>query len=164
MTDLVLANCRAHVLKELQDWGEANNVAIGSRSVRAPLEEHENERVTLRYGIHVRKQTRSTQGRWIYVLEFHCLSLRGDLRTDHLHDRAGVLASMILEEFQDKDLEVYNTLGGAPSTRVGTLHFHKATLRNGDARGTVHGADVDYTLETPKTEHVVVTYTATLNR
>ena len=162
-TGLQAVNIRRSILVALQAWGTTNGVIVKVRSVRAPLDDDEDEAVILRYGVYRRRPTRVGQYKSVQVVEFHCLSKRGDLRTDQLTDRTEVLASMIEAEFQYKDLNVVDHVGSDPDTSLGVLQFLRGSWRNADSRGTIHGENVDYTLETPKVEHTVVSYTATLN-
>lgn len=99
----------------------------------------------------------------MFAFEFHCLSKRGDIRADGKADRATVLASLIEEEFLNKDLTVYDVVGGNLTEVVGVLQFRFGSSRVGDQRATIFGDSVDYSTETPKTEHWVVTVFANLN-
>ncbi len=163
--DMVTPNVRRGVLHALQVWGEAQTPAIRvqERSVRGPLSDTEDEIVILRHSAMRRRKTRGGQYRGVFVFEFHAVSKRGDLRTDKKTDRVHVLAGLLEREFQEKDLDIYNWVEGAPDTRLGSLQFDDASWRNGDQRATIFGDSVDYTMETPKVEHIVVTYIAHLN-
>lgn len=162
-TELIAVNARRQVHKLLTDWGETNGITTKVRTIRAPLEDDEDEAVVLRYGAYFRRKTRAGQYRAAFVFEFHCMSKRGDLRSDRKADRAAVLAAMIEAEFQEKDIDLLDYAGSSPDTRLGSLQFNLASWRNADQRATIHGDSVDYTMETPKVEHIVVSYTATIN-
>lgn len=162
-TELFNVNARRQVLHALQTWGESNGITVKERTVRAPLLDTEDEAVILRHGAYRRRKTRGGQYRAAFVFEFHCMSLRGDLRDDKKTDRAALLASMIEKEFQYKDLSVYDHAGGQGGTLLGILQFGHASWRNADQRATIHGDSVEYSMETPKTEHTIVSYTAFLN-
>jgi hypothetical protein len=160
-----VANALRYVAQALKDWGTAQGVAVGYRSLRDPLglESDEDEKVILRPSAQRSPETRNGQSRHLFAIEFHCMSLRGDLRTDELADRAIVLASAIETEFAFKDIDIYDVVAGDATSKLGSLQFLEARWRNGDQRGTIIGDSVDYTLETPKVEHWVVTFTAALN-
>jgi len=155
-----------HVRKALQDWGEANDVSVGFRNLRDPLDlELEDEKVLMRVMAQRSPIRRKGQSRHLFVFEFHCISKRGDLRSDGRTDRAEVLGSMLEQEFMEKDIAVYDVtaLQGGAGVPLGSLQFLSSSWRNGDQRGTIYGDSVDYTLETPKVEHWVVQMTASLN-
>ena len=152
-----------YITKAFQDWGTAQGVTTALKMVRDPLDLAEDEQVMLRYAAGRGKESRGGQGRLALTVEFHCMSKRGDLRDDGQVDRATVLASMIEAEFLQKDIDVYDIVNGNADTKIGSLQFLSSTWRNGDQRGTIYADGVDYSLETPKTEHWVVTMTATLN-
>ena len=165
----VTANCVRYAQKALSDWGVATGIPVGFRIIRGPLENDEpggtshDEKVIFRTSALHRPQRRRGQRRHLFAFEFHCMSKRGDLRLDEKADRANILASLIEEEFLNKDVTVFDAIGGNLSTVVGVLQFRKSSSRAGDQRGTIFGDGVDYTTETPKTEHWVVTVIASLN-
>ena len=165
----VSANCIRYAQKALADWGTAQGIPVGFRAIRDPLNvaqddgTQHDEKVIFRVSAHHRPQSRTGQRRHSFAFEFHCLSKRGDLRLDGQADRANILASLIEEEFLNKDVTVYDAVGGNLSTALGVLHFRRGSSRIGDQRGTIFGDSVDYSTETPKTEHWVVTVTASLN-
>ncbi len=149
----------------LQNWGAANGVAIAFKNIRDPLllEADEDEQVMMRITTVRGAETRGTQRRGMMVVEFHCMSKRGDLREDGLADRAEVLAGMVEMEFLHKDIDIFDVTGTEGAARLGSLQFLSSSWRNGDQRGTIYADGVDYSLETPKTEHWVVSMTAALN-
>lgn len=165
----VTANCIRYAQKALTDWGVAQSIPVGFKVIRDPLENEDpnglphNEKVIFRMSATHRPQRRDGQRRHLFAFEFHCLSKRGDLRLDEKADRANILASLIEEEFIGKDVEVYDVVGGNLTTVVGSLQFHRGSSRMGDQRATIFADGVDYTMETPKTEHWVVTVYASLN-
>lgn len=154
------ANCIRYTQNALKEWGEANSIPVGFKLIRDPLST-DDEKVIFRVSAGRRKHAPRGQRRHLFMFEFHCLSKRGDLRLDGYADRANILASMIEEEFINKDLTVFDAVGGTQA-KVGVLQFHSATLRIGDQRATIFGDSVDYSAETPKTEHWVVTVMASL--
>jgi hypothetical protein len=151
----------------IQEWGAANGIQIAFKNIRDPLllTADEDEQVMMRIASARGSESRGSQRRGAMVVEFHCLSHRGDLREDGQADRAEVLASMVEREFLHKDIDIFDVTGteGGASVRIGSLQFLSSTWRNGDQRGTIYADGVDYSLETPKTEHWVVTMIATLN-
>lgn len=159
----VTANCIRYAQKTLADWGEANSIPVGFKSIRDPLGPNEDEKVILRMSATRRPHRRRDQRRHQFIFQFHCLSKRGDLRIDACADRATILASMIEEEFLNKDVTVFDAVGGNLSTVLGVLQFRSASSQTGDQRATIFADSVDYTAETPKTEHWVVTVYASLN-
>ena len=163
--DMVTPNVRRKVLDTLQTWGAAQDPAIRvqERSVRGPLRDDEDEVVILRHSAMKRRKTRAGQYRGVFVFEFHVVSKRGDLRSDRKTDRPSVIAALLEREFQEKDISIFNWVEGQPAAPLGTLQFDDASWRNGDQRATIFGASVDYTMETPKVEHIVLTYIAFLN-
>lgn len=156
------ANIRRQILAAARAWGVANSVPVKIRSIRDPLGLDEDEAVILRWGIYRRRKTRSGQYRGLQIVEFHCVSKRGDLRVDRKADRADVLAALIEDEFHEKQIDLLDYIGQTPGV-LGSLQFGTGSWRNGDQRATVFRDGVDYTLETPKIEHVVVSYSATMN-
>ncbi len=160
-----VANALRYTKQALIDWGDTNSVPVGFRSLRSPLllSEDEVEKVIMRVAAQRTFTTRAGQERHLFQIEFHCLSMRGDLRADGKADQALILASQIETEFRTKDIDIFDVVGASPSTSLGSLQFLEARWRNGDQRGTIIQDSVDYTLETPKVEHWVVSFTAALN-
>lgn len=159
--DAIEANIKRYAHKALADaaalWTPA--VPVRDSDIRAPFNPSlEDEAIIFRFITVRRQNSRTDVWEGVVGFEAHCMTKRGDLRTDGKKDRHLVIAGLVQKVFR-ADISVYASVEGNTKLYLGALQGLQTGLHFRDKRNTIFGADVDYSVETPNTLQAVVSVT-----